>query len=200
MKNNAYILNIDLLNEQNLSIEEFLTLLSLKNKIDYDVKDETIETLQEKLYLKLIKNENIVEEIIFREKGNIIIELTTIEGIRSIKEKKIIKRSDRAINQELEDFVEEYRNLWKGLKPGSMGSLNGCKEKLIRWMKENPNYSKENILNAAKIYLNTLENYKFLQQADYFIYKKDVYGESSRLSAFIDEDQTIEEGWSSNLK
>ena len=96
--------------------------------------------------------------------------------------------------------IEEFRNKWKGLKPGSMGSLSACKDKMKRWMFENPNYSKDQILKAAEIYIHSLNNYNYLQQADYFIYKKDAHGESSRLSAFIDEiDNVHTEDWTSTL-
>jgi hypothetical protein len=99
----------------------------------------------------------------------------------------------------MDDFVSEFRQLWKGLKPGSMGSQNGCKDKLLRWMKDNPTYGKEDILRASKTYLKSLSNYTYLQNADYFIYKKDAHGESSRLSAFIDEADLPQDEWSSNL-
>ena len=66
-------------------------------------------------------------------------------------------------------------------------------------MKNNPDYSKEDIIKAAKIYINSLDNYTFLQQADYFIYKKDAYGESSRLSAFIDDISKPTDDWTSQI-
>ena len=68
-------------------------------------------------------------------------------------------------------FVKEYRNLWKGLKPGSMGHEQGVKDKLFRWMQSNTEYSKEDIIRAAKLYIKSLDNYTYLQQADYFVYK-----------------------------
>ena len=66
-------------------------------------------------------------------------------------------------------------------------------------MKNNPDYSKEDIIKAAKIYINSLDNYTFLQQADYFIYKKDAYGESSILSAFIDDISKPTDDWTSQI-
>jgi len=82
-----------------------------------------------------------------------------------------------------------------------MGSLSTCKEKMKRWMRENPTYSPKQILNAADIYINSLNDNTYLQQADYFIYKKDGKEESSRLSAFIDEiDTKVTDNWTSVLK
>lgn len=197
--NKAFILDLNLLSEQNLSIEEFITLISINTDIPYEGRQEVIISLQEKLFIKQIQEQN-EEILIIREKGRMLIDFLSIEGINSISNKKIVKRSSRAVNNELNDFVDEFRNLWKGLKPGSMGSIGACRDKLFRWMKDNPSYTKEDILKAAKTYINSLNNYQYLQQCDYFIYKKDAFGESSRLSAFIDETDIIDEGWSSNLK
>lgn len=194
MKDKAFILDFNLLAEQNLSIDEYLVLIHLENDIIYNNSNRILDSLQDKSFIKKITN----EKIILREKGKLLLELITIENIDSVKNKKITKKSSRVINQDLEHFVKDYRNLWKGLKPGSMGSEQGCKDKLFRWMQNNPEYSKEDILKAAKIYINSLDNYVYLQQADYFIYKKDLNGESSRLSAFIDEIEKKED-WTSNI-
>ncbi len=82
-----------------------------------------------------------------------------------------------------------------------MGSYTGVKEKLTRWIKNNPQYSFNDILKAVDIYINSLNNnYYYLQQADYFIYKKQGKEETSRLSAFIEEINNKEEtDWTTNL-
>lgn len=196
----AYILDLNILAEQNLSIEEFMTLLKIKNsEIEFEIKDNVIKTLQDKQFIKIITEEN-EKALIIREKGLLLIDFLLIEGLDSAyKDKKITRRSSRSVNNDVNNFITEFRNLWKGLKPGSLGSLGGCRDKMTRWMHENPEYSREDILKAAKNYINSLDNYKYLQQADYFIYKKDLGGESSRLSAFIDEVEVKEEGWGSSL-
>ena len=66
-------------------------------------------------------------------------------------------------------------------------------------MSENPNYSKDDILKAARIYIKSLDNYQYLQQADYFIFKKDGKDENSRLSAFIDEHEPNNTDWTVKL-
>lgn len=199
MKDKAFILDFQLLNEQNLSIDEFLSLLYLNNNIIYVKDKELLLGLEEKQFIKINKANN--NEIEIREKGKLFVDFVSIESINSISNKKIVKKSQRAINEGLIEFIKEYRSLWKGLKPGSMGSENGCRDKLIRWMNENPTYSQKDIIRAVKLYLNSLEDYKYLQQADYFIYKKDAFGESSRLSSFIDEigNDLPEENWTTNL-
>jgi hypothetical protein len=73
---------------------------------------------------------------------------------------------------------------------------------MIRWIKNNPQYTFEDILKAADLYIESLDgNYKYLQRADYFIYKKEGKEESSRLSAFIEEINIniVDSDWTSNL-
>lgn len=199
MKENAYILDINLIKEQNLSIDEFVVLIHLDNDLTRKNSLEHLKSLEQKQFIKLPTKDE--EKIILREKAKLFIEFISIEGLNSIKNKKIVKKSNRAINEGLEAFIPKYRSLWKGLKPGSMGSENGCKEKLIKWMLDNPKYSLEDILKASEIYIRSVENLQFLQAADYFIYKKDANGVSSRLSAFIDEigQDLPEENWTTKL-
>lgn len=194
MIENSYILDFQVLKEQNISINEFLGLIHLYENLE--TKSNILDSLQQKQFIKLAEH-----KIIIREKGNLLIEFLLIEKVNSVKSKKQIRKSERVVNNELDSFIEEFRNKWKGLKPGSMGSLSTCKEKMKRWMQENPTYSPQQILTAADIYINSLDNYTYLQQADYFIYKKDGKEESSRLSAFIDETESkVAENWTSSLK
>ena len=198
----AFILDLNFLKEQNLSVIEFVTLLKLNGSnidlflIEFESEIYILEKLQEKQFIKIIT----YSEVILREKSKLLLDFLSIESNYSdYKEKKIIKKSNRVINEGFDEFIEEYRNLWKGLKVGSMGSPMACKEKMERWMKENPNYSKEDILKAAKIYINSLNNYQYLQAAHYFIYKKDGKEEDSRLSAFIEEKEVDNTDWTTKL-
>ena len=196
----AFILDLNFLKEQNLSVIEFITLLQL-NEIDTGLQLDlgVLYNLQEKQFVKLIIDKFGTNTII-REKGKLLIDFLSIESNYSnYKEKKIIKKSNRVINEGFDEFIEEYRSLWKGLKVGSMGSPMACKEKMLRWMGENPNYSKEDIIKAARIYINSLNNYQYLQAAHYFIYKKDGKEEDSRLSAFVEEKEVDNTDWTTRL-
>ena len=196
----AFILDLNFLKEQNLSVIEFITLLQL-NEIDTGLQLDLdiLHNLQEKQFVKLIIDKFGTNTII-REKSKLLLDFLSIESSYSdYKEKKIIKKSNRVINEGFDEFIEEYRSLWKGLKVGSMGSPNACKEKMLRWMGENPNYTKEDILKAARIYINSLNNYQYLQAAHYFIYKKDGKEEDSRLSAFIEEKEVDNTDWTVKL-
>lgn len=194
MKDKAYILDFNLLAEQNLSIEEFLVLIHLDDEL-YNNSMRVLKPLEEKQFIKIIND----EKIILREKGKLFIELISIEKLSSTKNNKQTVKSDRLINVELDSFINDFRNKFKGLKPGSMGSEASCKMKMYRWMKENPSYTPEQILKAADIYIKSLNNYQYLQRADYFIYKKDGKEESSGLAAYIDEIE-VDDDWTTNLK
>ena len=194
MKDKAFILDFDLIAEQNLSIEEFLVLIHLDDEL-YNNSMRVLKPLEEKQFIKIIND----EKIILREKGKLFIELISIEKLSSTKNNKQTVKSDRLINVELDSFINDFRNKFKGLKPGSMGSEASCKMKMYRWMKENPSYTPEQILKAADIYIKSLNNYQYLQRADYFIYKKDGKEESSGLAAYIDEIE-VDDDWTTNLK
>ena len=197
MKDNAFILDFGVLAEQNLSIEEFITIIHLKNDILYNNSPIHLKQLEEKQFIKILSD----EKIILREKGKLLIELISIDKIGSVSNKKEIKKSQRLLLSEVNSFIVEFRDKWKGLKVGSMGSLSSCKMKMMKWMEENPEYTPQQILKAADIYINSLNNYTYLQQADYFIYKKEGLAEHSRLSAFIDEiDIAVDDDWTTSLK
>jgi hypothetical protein len=193
MKDKAFILDFNLLAEHNLSIEEFLVLIHLNDEL-YNNSTNVLKPLEEKQFVKIISD----EKVILREKGKLLLELISIEKISSSNKKRIVK-SDRLVNVELNSFINDFRNKFKGLKPGSMGSESACKLKMFRWMKENPQYTPEQILNATEIYIKSLNNYQYLQQADYFIYKKEGKDEQSKLSAFIDE-ISVDDDWTTTLK
>ncbi len=185
----SFILNFNILKEFELSVEEFIFLINLYMKKDNGNINISIKKLEENKFIKIIKKDS-EEIIILRSKSMDLLEfLITDIDISFNKKKKIIKKSKRVINQEIDDRIDEYRHKWKGLKAGSMGTPKTCKQKLTRWMKENPSYSFNDILKAADLYLLEFNsNTTFLQNAEYFIFKQNINKEeSSRLSAYIDE-------------
>ena len=194
----AFILDLNFLKEQNISPEEFLLLIELLSEKDEDHSPNCYNhnLLEEKGFIKKTPEYNFV----LREKSKLLLDFLSIESSYSdYKSKKVVKKSTRTISEGFDEFIEEYRNLWKGLKVGSLGSYKTCYDKMKRWMSENPNYSKEDILKAARIYIKSLDNYQYLQQADYFIFKKDGKDENSRLSAFIDEQESNNTDWTVKL-
>lgn len=114
---------------------------------------------------------------------------------------EVVKLNTSNIKDIVSNRIHEYRAIFsvnergtKGLRIGSMGDEQDCIKKLVKWFKStNFKYTFEEVLHTARVYVKTCtsENFKYLQAADYFIYKDN----RSRLSSFIDEfkSKTIEE-------
>ena len=93
-------------------------------------------------------------------------------------------------NQEIADWIDDYRAVFKNKKAGAMGSRKSCVEKMTKFVNEYPEYSDpELIVAAAARYVNTqrISGYSYLQRADYVISKKDSDSVTSRLAAFCEE-------------
>lgn len=84
------------------------------------------------------------------------------------------------------DWLEEWRDLFKDKKPGGSGNKQGCYKKMKVFLKENPDVTKEEIFAAAEAYFDSLDNLKYMQQADYFISKGTGQNVSSRLSQWVE--------------
>jgi|TARA_R110000772_G_scaffold24943_4_gene65454 hypothetical protein len=126
-----------------------------KQYFDYDIKDEYIKNLADKNYIINTKDGNHL-----RAKGINVIEL-------------FIKTENEGSDGKYDKMTDNYRELFKGLKTGSMGDRNAVKGKLIRFMKDNPNTSFSEVKSAVKEYIESLNgNYKYIRRADYFIYKQ----------------------------
>lgn len=186
-----FIFDVNEINDINIPM--FITLAGLfDSELTELVNVDHYDELVEKGFLELSEDQ---------------IPLITEHGADYVR--RYLKKQITTINKKPKkievsnDFVSQYRNLFKGLKPGSMGYSKGVSQKMSRFFTENPETTEEEVINATRKYLDSLNNYQYLQQADYFIYKKDANGESSRLSAYIDElrlNTNYDDEWTTNLK
>lgn len=113
------------------------------------------------------------------------------------------KDTERELKLSIEEKISDYRNIFRDLFIGSMGSPKGVKDKMFRWLTENPNYTIDDVIHAAKYWVDNkrkeVDNPMFIGQADYFIFKRNQDGtESSRLSSVIE--QALEEGETSGFE
>lgn len=153
-----------------LTPDEQVFLHLLRNDIN------TLSSLLAKDLLKIDKEHLISSGYIFAWRDN-------VKNI--IVSKRRVPKS-----QAVEEWIEDYRALFKNKKSGAMGTRKTCIEKMIKFIKEYPEYSDpELILAAATRYINTqrASGYTYLQRADYVISKKDSDSVTSRLAAFCEE-------------
>ena len=104
-----------------------------------------------------------------------------------LRDKSLHLFKDKSEN--LEDFVERYRNLFPlGTKEGYpfRGDKVGCRKKMERFIKNYPNTTKEEIIEATKAYVESfnkkMSGNTYMKQAHYFIDKNGV----SDLAAHIE--------------
>lgn len=175
------------LEDNNLTPSELITLAGLQNKHfekfgdinDFNSLEEKGFITQSKLQVKLTP------------KGkSLIIKLLEINSTIKFNRPRVVRAVEvEQISQIDDSFVAKYRSLFKGTKVGAMGSEKGVKHKLERFLREHKQATPDIIIEATRRYINSLDSYRYIQQADYFIYKRDnlTMDESSRLSAFVDE-------------
>lgn len=189
------LINPGQLSKIEMNVSEFMVLVSLyykSNFIDY-VPKSILENLEKEKYIKILKT-----TCVLRQKSLKLIEQFKMESDVSLE-----KTTNVVTEAEIKERVQEYRILFKGIKPGSMGSKRGCIDNLIKWFKENPEYSFEDVLKATKLYINTQNDIRYIQKANYFIYKQDGNKVThSNLSSFIDEiEENVDHNdeWTSDL-
>jgi hypothetical protein len=190
---------MEILKKKELDYNSFFFLYRLVNNIEINVEgDINHELLIRYNYIRLENN-----TISFTQNGINFIKDTAKELKRAIA--KEIKNADQTLKNQINDWIVDYRNLYKGTKVGIMGDPKSCLEKMCRFFVEYPQYAnKDLILNATKKYIETeaFTNYKYLQRADYFIYKITGKEESSRLASFcsdIEENKSLEHSFTQIL-
>ncbi len=183
------IIQIDTTNleKDKLSPEEIMYLLYTvtKNEIfndAFNLVSNKFEFLEESAYIKYIKN---VPELRYKA-------LDTIKIIESKPQNNF------------EEFIEMYRNLFKGKKLGSMGDKNAIIKKMQEFKLKYPQFNEENILIATEKYIDSCRksNYKYLQRADYFIFKNSdgsKSGNISNLATWCEETENMDTEKGPNL-
>lgn len=91
--------------------------------------------------------------------------------------------------QTISDWIQKWFDLWpKGVKSGGhyvRTDINACRKKMIRFMKEYPQYDADIIMKATDRYIGekALDSYSFIKLAPHFIEKNGV----SMLSGACDD-------------
>ena len=109
------------------------------------------------------------------------------------KGKQIIEETTHQLRPE---FIIKYRSLFPPHKKGDMSLV---KDNLL-WLLKNHNLTEEQVLGATNAYLRTVEDPRFCQQADFFIYKNQTNGVArTTILNFVNEENIENEengyGW-----
>lgn len=82
----------------------------------------------------------------------------------------------------LDEYREKFSYDSTG-EAGKMGDASAVVIKMQRFMLTHPELTKEQILEATDMYIQSVTNKKYLKQADYFIFKKESHTDASEVSS-----------------
>ena len=174
-------LNLKQLIELELTPNEYVYLKLLYDGVSHD---RIVKIFKDDLGKVLAIQYTLVNNGFLRqgtEKGKIILLQKTV----SLFKEKV---------DEVEKFVEDYRMIFHRSNIngviGKMGNAKACRERLLKFMKEYPEYDKEIILKAVSLYVESERynsNFKYLQKAHYVISKaNDGRIKDSRLAEYCE--------------
>lgn len=187
------LINEKILDKNDIDVDDIIYLYK-----NYNKKVALKNTLSNFQFIDKLNSKSLLTYIV---KDDIIIPTLTKSAVDLLKTLMIEVNDNNHISN-VDEVAKKLRLKWKGLKAGSMGSPEAIVEKLNKWMMANPQYTPEQIYKAADLYLSKEgSNIKYLQRADYFVYKTENGITNSRLSAYIDEiDDFEEDGWTNELR
>jgi len=154
----------------------------MKIEIDTDVISKLEISISEYILIYLLYHDCKEKIVVTAE---MILNLETKGFVKDLPEGIILRK--KAIDlfntsvpiktKSLEEFVDNYRSLFpSGVKSGNRlvkGDRYGCLNKFKTFNLKYPEYSKEDILEATKVYVDLCRkrNYDKMTSADYFIEK-----------------------------
>ena len=106
----------------------------------------------------------------FIVKNGLVLRENSLSLLSSPKEK---------VKNDVRSWINEWRAIFpKGKNSGGFiyrGSRSDCLKKMTKFIKDNPDYTKEQIIEATKVYVSrfAMKNYQYMQLANYFIHHKD---------------------------
>lgn len=159
--------NVDLIKRHELTPTSYFFLLYLytEEPFPWELPQQNLKVLESAGWIKIMP-----EKVVLRSKFK-----TTF--------KKYVSSYDVA------DWIEDWRKLWpagvKTFKRIVRGDKQGVLKKMKAFLKQYPEYTKEEIFEATQIYVfeKQRENYKAMSCADYFIEKEGL----SQLAAYLED-------------
>lgn len=180
--------NVDSMLKSSLTPDQYIILLLLHKKEFKTVEKlvmrmfgytdsyvgEVYELLQEDGWIK-ITGKNLPKDIEIRQQFIELLNTSTDMGISG--------------------WIDEYRALFKGKKPGCIGDRDMAIKNMTWLLTTYPQYTKEDVMKAAKYYISTCakDGYKYLVRSNYFLSKEDASGNKShQILTFLEETKAEE--------
>ena len=108
------------------------------------------------------------------------IDFVKTNGLRNCNIQNIFESTKTKYDESWDEFVDKFRDEFpSGIISGGQyirSSKKDCSKKLAKFVKDYPQYTREMILEATKAYIKrcSLQGYKYMKLATYFISKDDV--------------------------
>lgn len=103
-------------------------------------------------------------------------------------------QADKESQSEWQWVLTEYRPLFKEASKERAGSPTSCIKRMKSFFSSHPEVRKNDVIEAAKMYIRGTPDVRYLQSADYFIFKDKGSQSKSRLEQYL---EIIGEGKSS---
>lgn len=177
-------IDLDLLTKYNLDIESYVICYAKYTELDLKKYRLLVSSLQGK-YTQLIQTGWLLLT------GSVPSYDTTVLNVDKFS--KLVSSTKPS------DWMDEWFDLWpKGVKSGGYyvrADKYGCTEKMKRFIRRNPKYSKDIIMQATKSYLaaSRVEGYSFIKLAPNFIEKEKVSMLAGECEAILDNTVTSHE-------
>lgn len=96
--------------------------------------------------------------------------------------------------------LKEYRQLFMNINKERAGSPSSCIKRMKAFFATHPEIRKDDVINAAKTYISSLNDPMYLMQADYFIFKGSGKDQTSKLEQYLEIIKVKNEVSSQQLK
>lgn len=93
---------------------------------------------------------------------------------------------DNKVESEWSWVTNEYRPLFRDVAKDRAGSPSGCIKRMKSFFSTHPEVRKQDVIAAAKLYIDSITNPKYMQSADYFIIKGKGADTTSRLEQYLE--------------
>lgn len=156
---------LNLLSFYNITIKQYLFCIALRNKDKELVEYFSIDKISQRDIDGLLQH-----SLLFTKKSP-----STELRDYSLNEKQFEKLFNIPTAS---SFIEEWFDLWpKGVTSGNYyvrSDIKACEDKMNKFMKKYPKYTKEIIMNATSNYINRLklDGYNYIKLATNFIEKE----------------------------